>query len=82
MGSDPMKVLSAAFLASSTAFSLPEMLECAGTHIRSTLFVLVSQHSGVSADLKTADKAFKTASLSEHMNLISLLIMFGIQWLR
>ena len=39
IGSGPIVLLSAAFLASSSAFSFPSILECPGTHIRSTLLV-------------------------------------------
>ena len=60
MGSGPHGSFEAPIFASSSAFSLPLILECPGTHISSTLFVVailfnVSQHSSVRAESNSTD---------------------------
>lgn len=83
MGSEPIAVLCAANLTNASAFSLPAIFECAGTHSRSTLFTfaslsIVSQRSSANADVKVAaESAFRAASLSEH-KVASLLINYKI----
>lgn len=70
-------VLCATTLASSSAFSFPSILECVSTHTKSILFefasfLIVYQYSKAKADLSvTADRAFRAASLSEQLKIIS-----------